>query len=128
MTQHLNRPMRFQRLGQPIHQGVERTITIVLLELGPLLALAGAFQPSNKIVSIQRPLGIVLGGFANLPALCLQLGNDVALEVLLLVCGVAHADSRRSIWPVTAAVMKAERRSLMRLIEFETRCSIASNF
>ena len=30
--------------------------------------------------------------------------------------GVVHAASRRSIWPVTAAVMRAERRSLRRVM------------
>ena len=88
LAQHLNRPMRFQRLGQPIHQHLERTITIVLLEFGPLSPWP---EPSSQAIrsSAYNACSVSYWWFRQPSSLVPPVGNDVALEVLFMVCGVA---------------------------------------
>jgi len=103
----------FQRLDQAIHQRLAGASGVILLEPGPCFRLGG-FQPGDQVVRIEGAPGIVISCVTDLPALGFQPGNDVGLEVLFLMGSIAYVDSRRSIWPVTAAVMREERRFLRR--------------
>jgi len=59
---------------------------------------------------------------AFLPALSFEPSDHILLEVRLAVRRLAtHAAPRRSIWPVTAAVIKAARRSRSKSMLFCVR-------
>jgi hypothetical protein len=103
----------FQRLDQAIYQRFAGAFGVILLELGPFFRLGG-FQSGDQVVRIEGAPGIVIFRPADLPTLGFQPGNDIGFKVLFLMDSIAYMDSRRSIWPVTAAVMRAERRFLRR--------------
>ena len=77
-------------------------------------------------VPTQLPAGLHLNHVHRLHGALAGLQNDMAQagqqvgEVCIgcrgLRGGVVYAASRRSIWPVTAAVMRAERRSFRRVM------------
>jgi len=72
-------------------------------------------QAATTLTSIvERAAAVVTIRIAHQPAVLPEVVDDVVLEVNLSVgihAGGSHAASVTSIWPVTAAVMSAERRS-----------------
>src|SRR5437016_851388 len=103
---------------QARHEGLPRLGAMILLESVPGLGIA-LLHPSQEVRREEGP-GPVVGrrvAFGMEPAMLRQVEADLDLEVDLLV--QVHADcfpprERTSIWPVTAAEIRAVRRSCRR--------------
>ena len=139
VSQNVERPYRVQLLADAIKQHLFRGCPVALPELLPGLRLRG-LDPRHQVRREKRSAAIVgaCGDILVKPAARPEVGADLVLELDFLVqthgvsralSGVGSTNPRTSILPVTAAEMRAERRSLRRVMArwaWDTSASIPS--
>jgi len=125
MAQHIQRAALLQLAHQLLHQYLVRVVRVGLGELVPTLR-PGVLEVAQHILGIQRRAPVIAAGGADQPALGGQGADDVLLELRFLAVRhyrASRSDSgvgtlagrcqpRTSILPVTAAEIRADRRSL----------------
>src|SRR5690606_11187694 len=140
MAQHIQSATLLQFAHQLLHQHRFRVVGVGLGELVPTLR-PGVLEVAEKVFGIQGRGAVVAAGGAGEPALCGHGGDDVLLEQGFLALRHYTASSsnsgawaltggcqlRTSILPVTAAEIRAERRSAISLIPVSAAPTNASN-
>src|SRR5690554_6119254 len=127
MAQHIQGAALLQFAHQLLHQHIFRLVRVGLGELLPALR-PGVLEVAEKVLGIQGRGAVVAAGRPGKPALRGHGGDDVLLEQGFLAlrhytasCSASGAwalaggcQLRTSILPVTAAEIRAERRSWRR--------------
>ena len=124
MAQHIQGAALLQLAHHFLYQHALRVIRVGLGELFPALR-PGVLEVRQQVFGIQRRAPVIAAGRAGEPALGGHGGDDVLLELRFLAVSHYTASSsntgddtlaggsqpRTSILPVTAAEIRAERRS-----------------
>ena len=118
VPQHIERAALVELIAQAGQQGFGGVRAVVLGEGVPGLGLRG-LHPGQHVLGEQGPRPVVLGrvAFGVQPAVGGEVLADLGLEVDFLVqahAASASANPRTSILPVTAAEIRAVRRSCSR--------------